>query len=308
MTTRSLSVPSFAKVNLILRILGKRSDGYHEIHTVLQTISLHDRLHITATSGKESVFICNDLSIPMDEANLVVRAADSLRDRFRTSRGYRIQLEKRIPTQAGLGGGSSNAAVTLLALSRLWELPTTREDLTELAGKLGADVPFFLDGGCAVATGVGTRISLLPDFAPQQLLVVTPTLGVPTATAYQALKAPALTTSEAVSILAISRTQAVFSDLEPSALCDHLENDFERVIFDIEPEIRRVKEALMQAGARCALLAGSGSSVFGIFQNEEVLGSGAQKLNHESGWRIFSCATLSRGEYSHALSSAIPGR
>ena len=307
MTTRSLSLPSFAKVNLVLRILGKRPDGYHEIQTVLQTISLHDDLHFTAT-GSEAVFTCNDASVPSDSANLVVRAADALRDRFAVTVGYRIQLEKRIPAQGGLGGGSSNAAMTLLALARLWELPATRADLLELAAQLGADVPFFIEGGCALATGIGTQLRSLPDHPKRHLLVITPAATVSTAMAYQSLKAPALTTSEAVSILAISRTQAVFSDLELRALCDHLQNDFERVIFDIEPEIRRVKEALMKAGARCALLAGSGSSVFGIFENDEVLSSAAHNLSNESGWRIFSCATLSRGEYLHALSSAIPGR
>jgi 4-diphosphocytidyl-2-C-methyl-D-erythritol kinase len=307
-TTRSLSLPSFAKVNLVLRVLGKRADGYHEIQTVLQTISLHDRLDITATSDGAAVFTCNDVSLPGGASNLVVKAAEALGDRFGVTAGFRIQLEKRIPQQGGLGGGSSNAAITLLALARLWDLPATREDLLELAAEIGADVPFFIEGGCALATGIGTQLTPLADVPSQRLLVVTPTVTVSTATAYQSLKAPALTTPEAVSILAISRTQAIFSDWKQRALCDHLENDFERVIFDIEPEIRRVKQALMQAGARCALLAGSGSSVFGIFENGAVLSSAAQDLSNESGWRIFSCVTLSREEYSRALSSAIPGR
>ena len=308
MTTRSLSLPSFAKVNLFLRVLGKRADGYHEIQTVLQTISLQDTLHISVTAGNDAVFVCNHAAVPADASNLVVQAVAALRERFSGTGGYRIELAKRIPPQGGLGGGSSNAAVTLLALTQLWELPASREDLIEIAAALGADVPFFLEGGCALASGIGTELTSLPDPHKQQMLVVTPAVTVSTATAYQSLKAPALTTSEAASILAISRTQATFSDLKPRALCDHLENDFERVIFDIEPEIRRVKEALMQAGARCALLAGSGSSVFGIFENDEVLSSAAQKLSNEGGWRIFSCATLSRDEYFHALSSAIPGR
>ena len=308
MTTRSLSLPSYAKVNLILRVLGKRADGYHEIETVLQTISLHDTLHISVTSGNESVFSCNDASVPADATNLILRAGAALRERFSGTGGYRIELEKRIPPQGGLGGGSSNAAITLLALNQLWELGASRGDLMELAAKLGADVPFFLDGGVAFAKGIGTQLTAIADIPKQRILVVTPSATVSTAKAYQSLKVPALTTSEAASILAISRTQAIFSDSTPIALCDHLENDFERVIFDIEPEIRRVKQALMQAGARCALLAGSGSSVFGIFENDEVLSRAAQKLLIESGWRIFSCATLSRDEYLHALSSAVPGR
>lgn len=307
MTTRSLSLPSYAKVNLSLRILGKRPDGYHEIQTVLQTVSLHDNLTIAATSEDRIEFACDDLTIPRDAANIVVKAAQALRARFGVTFGCQIKLEKRIPAQGGLGGGSSNAAVTLLALATLWELPAKHDDLLELAAALGADVPFFLAGGCVLATGIGTQLTPLPDQPKHHLLIVTPAASVSTADAYKALKAPSLTTSDTASILAISRTQATFSDSGLRVLCDHLENDFERVIFDMEPEIRRVKEALIQAGARCALLAGSGASVFGIFENDDALSGAAQALN-ESGWRIFSCVTLSRDEYVNALSSAIPGR
>jgi 4-diphosphocytidyl-2-C-methyl-D-erythritol kinase len=305
--TRSLSLPSYAKVNLSLRVLGRRPDGYHEIHSVLQAVSLHDNLTIAATSENKIEFACNDLTIPGDAANLVVKAAKAMRARFGVTLGCQIRLEKRIPAQGGLGGGSSNAAVTLLALSRLWELPATRDDLLELAAGLGADVPFFLAGGCALATGIGTQLTPLPDQSRYHLLIVTPVASVSTAEAYKALQAPTLTTPDTASILAISRTQAIFSNSGLRVLCDHLENDFERVIFDMAPEIRRVKEALIQAGARCALLAGSGSSVFGIFETEDALSVAAQALN-ESGWRIFSCVTLSRDEYLHALSSANPGR
>ena len=308
MITSPISIRSFAKVNLSLRILGKRPDNYHEIQTVLQTVSLHDQLKFVTTAGGKLVLTCDNPSIPVDENNLVVKAAEALRKKFRVTKSCEIHLTKRIPVQAGLGGGSSNAAVTLWALTRLWNLPATHHDLLELAARLGADVPFFIEGGCALATGIGTNLAPIPDLPQQQILLIAPAVTVSTAAAYQALNAPALTTSDSVSRLAISRTQAIFSDSKQWVLCDHLENDFERVIFDIEPEIRRVKEALIQAGARCALLAGSGSSVFGIFDKNEVLRNAAETLQQESGWRIFSCVTLSRDEYLHALSSAIPGR
>ena len=308
MSNRPLAILSFAKINLSLHILGKRPDNYHEIHTVLQAVSLHDTLNFVTTSAGPIAFTCDDASIPVDDSNLVVKAAKSLQERFRVTSSCKIHLTKRIPVRAGLGGGSSNAAITLLALTRLWELPATSQDLLEMAANLGADVPFFIEGGIALATGIGTDLTPLPDLPQQRLLIVAPAVTVSTTTAYEALKAPALTTSDSVSILAISRTQAIFSDSRPWALCDHLENDFERVIFDMVPEIRRVKEALIQAGARCALLAGSGSSVFGIFDSDDVLRSAAQALKQESGWRIFSCVTLSRDEYLRALNSAIPGR
>ena len=307
MTTHPVSVPSFAKINLTLRILGRRPDGYHEIETVLQAVSLHDNLHFT-TTREDIEFSSDDAAIPQDQANLVVQAAQALRNRFGIQAGARIRLEKRIPAQAGLGGGSSNAAVTLLTLVRLWNVQVTAEDLFQLSASLGADVPFFLQGGCALATGTGTELAPLKDLPAQQVVIVKPQAGISTSEAYRALKAPALTTPKAVSILASSLTQASFSDSEQWRLCDHLENDFERVIFDMDPEIRRVKETLMQVGARCALLAGSGSSVFGIFENATELSSAARALSKESSWRIFTCVTLSRDEYLHALSSAIPGR
>ena len=163
----SLLILSFAKVNLSLRILAKRPDNYHEIQTVLQTVSLHDRLNLVKTSGGKIVFTCDDPAIPVDGSNLVVRAAEALREKFRVTSSCEIHLAKRIPVQAGLGGGSSNAAVTLRALTRLWNLPATTPDLLDLAATLGADVPFFIEGGCALATGIGTDLTPLPDL-PQQ--------------------------------------------------------------------------------------------------------------------------------------------
>lgn len=287
-------------------MLGKRTDGFHEIQTVLQTVSLHDDLHFEAIAN-EIELTCDDPEVPTDSDNLVIKAAHALRERFAVRSGASIHLEKRIPMKGGLGGGSSNAAVCLLGLTRLWQLHPERKDLVSIAASLGADVPFFLEGGRALATGIGTELSQLTDGAKERLLIVTPRATVSTSEAYKSLNAPALTTFASDSILAISRTQAIFGDSKQWTLCDHLENDFERVIFDMEPEVGRVKNALMQAGARCALLAGSGSSVFAVFESEDVLSFAANALSEESGWRIFSCVTLSREEYLDAQSSKSPG-
>lgn len=306
-TIQSFSLPSFAKINWSLRILGKRLDGYHEIRTVLQTISLHDDLHFTPSAGEDILFSCDDPLIPINENNLSVRAAQSLRDRYAVKNGAGIRLQKRIPAKGGLGGGSSNAAVALLGLSQLWELETDVPSLIELAAELGADVPFFLHGGRALATGIGTQISPWPDANQQHLLIIAPTASVSTAEAYEALHAPALTTLDSDPILAISRAEADFADSDQWPLCDHLENDFEQVIFDTEPEIRRARNAVLRAGARCALLAGSGSSVFGIFDDPEAQRLALKQLRVESDWRIFSCFTLSRGEYLQAMGSPLLG-
>src|SRR5215510_1027265 len=149
MTSNSISLPAFAKINLSLRVLGKRADGYHEVNTVLQTISLHDTLTFSTTDDHQIRLWCDDRSIASDETNLVWRAAAALRKRYAVRSGVKIRLEKRIPREAGLGGGSSDAAATLIALLQLWEIEATAGDLISIAGSLGSDAPFFLIGGTA---------------------------------------------------------------------------------------------------------------------------------------------------------------
>ena len=306
MNQPSLSLPSFAKINWSLEIPGKRPDGYHEVKTLLQTISLHDELHFEVSEDRAVSLSCDNPDVPTGSDNLIVRAAHALQERFDVEQGIRIRLEKRIPIKAGLGGASSNAAVALLALNRLWEIKPGGGELFEIAAKLGADVPFFLLGGCVQATGTGTTLSPLPsapDPLRQYLIVITPNAGISTAAAYNALDSRALTTKNANPILSVSQRAANSGDSQPWLLEDSLKNDFESVIFDIEPEIRRTKETLLQAGALGALLAGSGSSVFGIFADEEDQQRAANEIQLEAGWRIFPCVTVSQTEYLRAVGS-----
>jgi len=295
--TPTFTLPSFAKINWSLAVLGRRADGYHEIRTLLQTVSLRDELSFSANDSAEFELSCNDQTIPLGEGNLVIRAAELLRDRFDLSTGANIHLQKEIPAQGGLGGGSSNAAITLLGLARLWNLEVTRSELQAMAASLGADVPFFLLGGCVLAEAIGTELTEVNDSPQQQLIIVTPNAKVSTASAYAALKAPALTTLSDDTILSCSRAKA---DLELSRLCTP-SNDFESVVFKLEPEIKRAKEALLQAGAANSLLAGSGSSVFGIFESKEDQERAVRDLKAEPGWRVFPAVTVSRREYLQAL-------
>jgi 4-diphosphocytidyl-2-C-methyl-D-erythritol kinase len=304
-TKPSLSLPSFAKINWSLQVLGKRPDGYHEVKTRLQTISLHDDLDFEVSGDGSVAIACNEPNIPTDDRNLIVRAAYALKDRYSVDQGARVRLHKRIPVKAGLGGASSNAAITLLALAQLWQVETSLSVLLEIAAGLGADVPFFLVGGWALATGIGATVSPLPDRDNniQHLIVITPNVSVSTAEAYAAISADALTTMNREPILSSSREEAISGSSNPwPPYCD-LWNDFESVIFDIEPEISRAKETLLQAGAFRALLAGSGSSVFGIFADQEAQKSAINEIQLEPGWRIFPCVTLSRNEYINALDS-----
>jgi 4-diphosphocytidyl-2-C-methyl-D-erythritol kinase len=290
-----LTLPSFAKINWTLRVLGRRPDGYHEVVTLMQSVSLCDELTFEVRDDNELSLTCNDPSIPVDVTNLVVRAARALSDQH----GATIHLSKKIPAKGGLGGGSSNAAVTLLALNRLWRTGLSDKDLRQIGSSLGADVPFFFNGGTAVAHGIGTEIQEVSDFAKQYLIIVTPNASVSTATAYASLNAPSLTTPNPVSILSSSFTEPFSGDSSQWPL----HNDFEGVIFEIEPEIRRAKQALLDAGARAALLAGSGSSVFGVFSDEAARDQALKNVRCEAGWRVFACHTLSRSEYCQAIST-----
>jgi 4-diphosphocytidyl-2-C-methyl-D-erythritol kinase len=295
--TNEFKLPSFGKINWTLQVLGKRPDGYHELVTVLQTISLRYELTFSGSDDEEFVLSCNDPEIPVDQTNLISRAACALRERTGQHKGVNVHLEKQIPSQAGLGGGSSNAAVALLALNELWSCGLSLGELSSVAATIGADVPFFLMAGTAMGEGTGTKLSALPDAPQRQLIIVSPRAGVSTTDAYEALNRPSLTTYSSTSILARSFAASNLAD------CDQwqLENDFENMIFEIEPEIRRAKKALLDSGARGALLAGSGSSVFGIFPDEESRQRGLDSLKVETGWRVFSCNTISRAEYFAAF-------
>src|SRR5918911_543105 len=287
------TLPAFAKINWTLHVKGRRPDGYHELRTVFQTVTLHDRLTFRSR-GDDRLRLSSDApDIPLDESNLIHRAATELRQRHGLNKGASIHLEKRIPVQGGLGCGSSDAAVALLGLAHLWQVETDGRELALIGANLGADVPFFFTGGTALGTGLGTEISTLAEAHAEHLLIVTPQARVSTAEAYKALSQPALTKAGSDIILSISCADAQF----PGPLHDVLYNDFERVIFRLEPETEHVKCALLDAGARGALLAGSGSSVFGIFDNGEAQARAAASLQQVRGWRVFSCATLAREQY-----------
>ncbi|MBD0324796.1 MAG: 4-(cytidine 5'-diphospho)-2-C-methyl-D-erythritol kinase [Pyrinomonadaceae bacterium] len=294
----ALKLPSFAKINWQLSVLGRRTDGFHELRTIFQTITLHDELTFAERADGRLQLTCDAPEIPVDERNLIYRAASQLKERYvLPDKGAEIHLEKHIPAQSGLGGGSSNAAVTLLALDVLWNLKLSKDELCAIGARLGADVPFFFTGGTALGTGLGDEITPVPEVSAEHLLIVTPEAKVATAEAYRALNAPALTKPLSDTILAISRADEHFADSFPEAL----HNDFERVTFELKPEVEQVKKALVLCGARQALMTGSGSSIFGIFENQEAQERAAERLKAETQWRVFSCSTLSRAQYAQAL-------
>jgi 4-diphosphocytidyl-2-C-methyl-D-erythritol kinase len=256
----TIQIKSYAKINWTLDVLFKREDGYHELRTIYQTVSLHDTLAITETYGPIEI-VCDDPRVPCDETNLAFKAAQCLREATGSSKGARIEIEKRIPVAAGMGGGSSNAAATLLALDKVWQVGIDDRELFRIAATLGSDVPFFLIGGTALGVGRGEQVYPIEQVHCQHLLLVNPGFAVSTADAYEKLSR--LTSSEAASIIPFALLAAKGIRELPLAA----RNDLEAPVLAAHPEIAEVKRRLLSLGARHALMSGSGATVFGVFDN-----------------------------------------
>ena len=299
---REIRIPAFAKVNLRLDVLGKRADGYHELRTIFQTVSLRDTLHFRPSrkSGIELKIQGNEqLSREAAEKNLVYRAVDALRKELKIRPGVAILLQKKIPAGRGLGGGSSDAAAALLGYLQFTRKKLHPTRLMEIAASLGADVPFFLLGGRALGIGRGDEIYPLPDIPKLALLIVSPdNIHVPTPDAYRWLHAP-----ELASLTKFAATHKLF---EFCALCwsaqgERLSNDFEAAVFRRHPRLDQIRRALLQRGASEALLAGSGSAVFGVFPSPAKARRAVVGFPHD---QAFVCETLSRNRYARLMKSA----
>ena len=287
MAEAALTLRAYAKVNLDLRVLGLLPDGYHEVRTVLQSVRLHDSLTFTRCPGPFRIE-CDDPVIPTDEQNLIWRAADALRQvvapRRATLADIRVQVVKRIPAEAGLGGGSADAAVTLLALTRLWGLGLDLVDLARVASRLGADVPFFLAGGTALGAGRGDDVSPLAEPPPTSVVVITPPFGVSTPDAYRWFDLDGRPRRSRGARRTIPDWPAWAAELR---------NDLEAPVVRRHPAIGRMVRALTALGADHAAMSGSGSAVFGVFLDPE-LAAGAHAALVKRGVQALHTTTLSR--------------
>jgi 4-diphosphocytidyl-2-C-methyl-D-erythritol kinase len=287
---RTLITRAHAKVNLDLRVLGTRPDGYHELRTVFQAIDLHDTLTWTVRTGPFTVK-CRTAGVPLDDSNLVSQAASRLWKALRRPgqpRDVVVNIEKRIPLQAGLGGGSADAAAALLALARLWGgAPMTL--LREVGTSIGADVSFFLSGGTALGLGLGEEIYPLVDLPPHWIVIVRPPFGVSTAEAYSWYdddRAAGLKEPRELQLLPVpwpTRAAQMINDLEPPVVRRH-------------PEITGLKAALRDAGAVAAAMSGSGSAVFGLFRSRAAAARMVKALS-KGGNRALLTKTITRAEY-----------
>ncbi|MFZ5907881.1 MAG: 4-(cytidine 5'-diphospho)-2-C-methyl-D-erythritol kinase [Nitrospirota bacterium] len=271
----SLRAP--AKINWFLRISGKRADGYHTIESLIQCVSLYDFLHFERSRGIE--VIC-DHKIPVTE-NLVYQAASLLREQTACRKGVRITVRKHIPIGAGLGGGSSDAAYTLMGLNTLWDLNLSLDELRALAVRIGSDVPFFFDGPSALVQGRGEKINPVPLAVPLELLLVKPALSVSTAWAYNAFDrqrghgrirgdAPDFGRELKKKVLDIKLFCQALNQQDFATLTKMLDNDLESVVSGQYPVIKEIQARLLDEGAAVSAMSGSGPAVFGVFLSREA--------------------------------------
>jgi 4-diphosphocytidyl-2-C-methyl-D-erythritol kinase len=295
---KSVRLPAFAKINLCLHVVGKRPDGYHELRTIFQAISLHDTLELALVPEPGIFLQTSDPALSAGPKNLVYRAIDAIGREIGIRGGVRAHLEKRIPVARGLGGGSSDAAAALIGMLRLAKKKIPLERLMEIAAGLGADVPFFLFGGRALAVNRGDEIYPLPNAPKQTIVVVSPRdIGVSTKDAFQWISAELTNRAEPPRIWG-------FCALCWSRQGAGVSNDFEGPVFRRHPRLGEIRAGLLKRGAADAALAGSGSAVFGIFRNPAQARRAARAFPEDS---VFVVETLTREDYGRSLGWRVAG-
>ncbi len=268
-----MMLKAHAKINLSLDIVGKREDGYHLLEMVMQSLELHDE--ITLTQIDEGISLtCNKKYVPEDQRNIAFKAAQMLMDEKKIKKGIRIEITKNIPVAAGLGGGSSNAAAVLLGMNEIFGLAMSQKELMDMGLRLGADVPYFLVGGTALCKGVGEEVIPLKPFKDQIILLIKPSFGV--------------STKEAYGLFSIDKVKRHVDTLELIDAMNHLDyqkmsyyqrNLLENVVLRKYPILKNVKKTLKRYGASTTLMSGSGSTIFGIFENAKAAENAATALD-----------------------------
>ncbi|MDO8785154.1 MAG: 4-(cytidine 5'-diphospho)-2-C-methyl-D-erythritol kinase [Syntrophales bacterium] len=273
-----------AKVNLYLRVFRKREDGYHDIASLMQRISLYDEMTFSPIE-RDIVVRCPDSSLPGNEENIVYRAANAIFSSASCASGIEITIGKRIPVAAGLGGGSSNAATTLMTINEMFGFRYSIDDLMKIGAKLGADIPFFIFGKTAWALGIGDLLQAADNIPPLWFVLINPRFGISTRMVYENLN---LRLTKGSINYTIPRFQAV------DGLLEVLRNDLEQVTFGLYPVLRHLKNLLLEYGALGALMSGSGPTVFGIF-SEEKAALKAKEALEEAGrgkWSVLSAHSI----------------
>ena len=307
----TVTVRSFAKINLGLRIGAARTDGFHELLTVYQTIALHDVIRVSLVRGSGIEIHCDDPRVPKDESNtcyrIVEKAMRALKGRGRVV----IGIEKRLPVQGGLGGASSNAVATLLGLERVIEKALPAEERLRIAAEVGSDLPLFLVGGTVLGIGRGEQVYPLEDLPGTACVVVTPEVGVSTPRAFAEWDRKLTVPGASDRMVELGRGLSVWLSNSYSGapfrrgraenpllelVRAGIKNDFEEVVFPEYPELSEAKDALERAGAKYASLSGSGSTLYGLFASKQAARVAVSRLRRQ-GWMAQATVTLSRREY-----------
>jgi 4-diphosphocytidyl-2-C-methyl-D-erythritol kinase len=288
-----------AKINLVLRVLERRADGYHNLWSIMHTVGLEDELQLCVRTGDGVTLQSDSPEVPTDGRNLIVRAAQAVLVRSKRTEGIAIRLVKRIPVSAGLGGGSSDAAATILGLNLLLDLGWSVSDMIEVGSEIGSDVPFFFSAPCALVRGRGERVTPLSVAGTRWVVLVNPGFPIATAWAYGRLAS----TRRAVPSLAIPpadldrRTSASWDDIVPL-----MANDFEAPLDEAHPVLADIRQALRIQGAQAALVSGSGATVFGIFGDETSAVRAKAALTGPAGWRVFAVPACAKAPAPCVLS------
>lgn len=287
-----MRVRSFAKINLGLEVIRKRPDDYHDLRTLFQCVNLCDILDFIPNPYGKIVLTGNHPGLPWDKRNLITQAAELLKERFQVSSGVEIHVEKNIPVGGGLGGGSSNAAMTLYSLNKIWGLQCSNTELADIGRTLGVDVPYFFEGGLCVGRGRGDVLTRLKDLEPFYGVLLFPELSIITASVYKRL--PPLTSEDKD-----SKIIKFLDNLEYGSL----ENSLEETVFFLHPQLRDIKRLFYKLGAELSLVSGSGSTVFGLFFQEKKAVDVCERLKKT--YSLSLVKPLSRAQYWDSINAGV---
>ena len=288
-----MKVKAFSKINLGLEVLKKRDDGYHDIRTLFQSISLHDSIEVDLRSPNKINLDGTDRSISWGKDNLIYKAAYIMKEQAMTDKGIHIHVQKNIPAGAGLGGGSSDAAVTLLALNKIFGLNLRKDELKEFGRGLGADVPYFFEGGLCIGTERGDEISLIDDLPKLFCLLVLEGTSVSTQSVYKSFGENLTSRRKESKIIEFLTTRGL----------DGLENDLEDTVIQLHPQIENVKNLVMKTEPLLSLISGTGSVVFGLFRSEEKAITAFKKIKKV--YPAVLAETMNREEYWSGLTYGV---
>lgn len=260
-----ITLKALAKINLGLDVVRRREDGYHEVHMIMQTIHLYDLLEIQKIREPEIQIVSNLSFLPVNENNLVYKAARLLQEEFALTDGISVKLTKRIPVAAGMAGGSTDAAAMLYAMNQLYDLGLSRRELMKRGVQIGADVPYCLMRGTALAEGIGEKLTQLPPMIKCPVLIAKPSISVSTKFVYQNLKLDEQTNHPDIDALMKDIREKDFD-----SVCAHMGNVLESVTIPNYPVIAEIKQQMMRSGAKASMMSGSGPTVFGLFEDGET--------------------------------------